>query len=158
MSRIFSSHSLLQDIFDEARDIRTLTSPRHASLASEIGTGSQVLLHLPDVRSPVRYLIDMGLRPALARHITRVYMKFVARYRQVFGSHFRRVIHGGCHLQPEYYRDMFVVQFKRTIQVWESQIMSTVCVWLCRARLTPATSHPQCMNVSAPFKTRLPRE
>ena len=148
MSRRLFSHSLLRRIRDEAREIRVLTNPHCPSPAPEIRTISQVLLHLPDVRSPVQYLIDMGLRPTLARYISSVYMEFVTRYRQVFRSHFRRVIHGGCHLQSEYYRDIFIVQFRGTIQVWESQFISTVWVWLCRVGLPPAASHPQCMDVS----------
>jgi hypothetical protein len=44
-------------------------------------------------------------------------MDFVARYRQVFESYFRRAIKGSCHLHPEHYRDIFVVQFRGTIQV-----------------------------------------
>ncbi|KAI0257183.1 hypothetical protein BJV78DRAFT_1357307, partial [Lactifluus subvellereus] len=153
MSRRFSSHSLLRGIFDKARKLRILTNPHRPSLASEIQTLSQVLLHLPDVRSPVQYLIDMGLRPTLARHISSVYMEFVARYRQVFRSHFRRVIRGGCH-QPEYYRDIFIIQFRGTIQVWESRIMSTVWVWLCQAGLPPAASHPQCVDIRVDSATK----
>lgn len=124
MSRRLFSHSLLRRIRDEAREIRMLTSPHLPSLASEIPIESQALLHLPDVQSPIQYLIDMGLRPTLARHMSNVYMEFVARYKQVFISHFRRVIHGGCHRQTEYRRDIFIIQFKRTIHVWSSQMMS----------------------------------
>ena len=158
MSRRFSplSLSLLRSISDDAREILMLTKPYRPPMASDIQTGPHVLLHLPDVRSPVQYLIDMGLRPALARHISSVYIEFVARYRQVFKSHFRRIIRDGCHLHPDHYRNVFIVQFKGTIQVWESQIVSTVCVWLCQAGLSPTVSHPQCMNVSATIsKTRL---
>jgi hypothetical protein len=132
-----------------------LTGPHQPPLAFEIQTESQVLLlYLPDVRSPVQYLIDMGLRPTLARHISSVYMEFVARHRQVFRSYFHRVIRGGCR-QPEYCREMFIVQFKWTIQVWESQIMSTVWNWLYRAGLSPTAYHPQCMDVSATFQNSL---
>jgi hypothetical protein len=149
MSRRLSSHSFLRGISDKARENLTLTKPRRPSTVSEIRTDAQVLLHLPDVQSPFQYLIDMGLRPTLAQRISSVYMKFVARYRQVFSTHCRRVIRGGCHIEPEYYREMFIIQFKGTIQVWGYQIMSIVWDWLCRAGLPPTASHPQCLDVSA---------
>lgn len=151
MSKRLFPHSLLRGIFDEAREIRVLTSLHRPSPTSDIRT---VSLHLPDVRSPVQYLISMGLRPTVARHVANIFMEFVARYRRIFRSHFRRAIHGNCH-QPEYYRDIFIIQFKGAIQLWESQIMSTVWVWLCRVGLSPAASHPQCMDVSAPLQNLL---
>ncbi len=85
MSGTLLSH-YLRGIFEEARETRLLTSPRRPSPASEILAMSP--LHLPEVRSPAQYLIDMGLRPALARRISSIYMDFVARYRQIFESHF----------------------------------------------------------------------
>ena len=154
MSRRFSSYAIPRGIFDQAREIRMLTSPRWPSPSSAICTESQILLHLPEVRSPVQYLIDMGLRPTLARHISDVYLEFVSRYRQVFRSHFRRVIREGCY-QPEYYRDIFTIQFRRTIKVRASQIMSTVWAWLCQAGLPLAASHPQCMDVSVSLQNPL---
>jgi hypothetical protein len=155
MSRRISPHSLslLRSISDDAREILKLTKPYRPPMPSDIQTGSQILLHLPDVRSPVQYLIDMGLRPNIARHISSVYMEFVSRYSQVFRSHFRRVIRGGCHLAPEYYHDLFIVQFKGTIQVWGSQLMSTVRAWLCRAGLPPTAPHPQCVDVSVTLRS-----
>ena len=135
MSRLLS-HSLLQDIFDTSRQIRMLTSPDPPSCSSEIR--DMLPLLLPDVRTPAQDLIDLGLGPVLARRISSVYMDFFARYRQIFELYFRRVIHSGCQ-HPEYYRNTFVVQFNSTIQVWESRVMSTARVWLCRARLSPTS-------------------
>ena len=136
MSRLFL-HSLPRDIFAISRETRMLTSPDSLSCSSEI---RDILpLHLPDVRTPTQHLIDLGLRPVLARRISNVYMDFFARCRQVFELYFRRVIHGGGCQHPEYYRDIFVVQFKSTIQVWESRIMSTARVWLCRAGQSPTS-------------------
>jgi hypothetical protein len=152
MSKRFSSHSLLRIISDEAREIRVLTKLHRPSRVSATRTESQVLLHFPDVQSPVQYLIDMGLRPTLARHISSIYMEFIARHKQVFRSYFRRITRGGCHLQPEYYRDMFIIQFRGAVKVWECQVMSIVWDWLCRAGLTPTASHPRCMDVSASFQ------
>jgi hypothetical protein len=146
--------SSLRTIFDGAREILMFTAPHLPSPVSE--TETQLQLHLPDVQSPFQYLVGMGLTPTLARHISSVYMEFVARYRQVFRSHFRRVIYGGCHLQPEYYRDMFIIQFRGVIKAWGSQVMSTVRVWLCRAGLPPTASHPQIIDVSVPRQTCLP--
>jgi hypothetical protein len=157
MSRILSSHSLLRGISDEAREILMLTKPYRPLPVSDICTENEVLLHLPDVQSPVQYLIDMGLNPSLATHISSVYMEFIARHRQVFKFYFRRIIRGGCHLQPEYYRDSLIIQFRGMIQVWGSQIMSTARIWLCRAGLHPTASHPQGMDVSAILQHLLPR-
>jgi hypothetical protein len=102
--------------------------------------------HLPDVWAPAQYFIDMGLRPALARRLSNIYMGFVARYRQVFELYFRRAIQGNCDLHLEHYRDIFVVQFRGTIQVLESQFMSATWVRLCQAGL-PALLWPQCIDV-----------
>ena len=135
MSRLFS-HSLLRDIFDISRETRMLTSPNSLSYSysSEI---RDIPLHLPDVRTPAQDLIDLGLRPALARRVSSIYMDFFARCRQVFELHFRRVIHGGCQ-RPAYYRDIFVIQFMSIIQVSESRIMSIARVWLHRG-LSPTS-------------------
>jgi len=135
MSRLLS-HSLPRDIFDILRGIRKLASPDSLSCSSE--NQDMLPLHLPDVRSPAQYLIDLGLRPVLARRISGVYMDFCARYRQVVELYFRRVIHGGCR-HPKYYHDILVIQFMSTIQVWESQIMSTARVLVCRAGLSPTS-------------------
>ncbi len=136
MSGTLLSH-YLRGIFEEARETRLLTSPRRPSPASEILAMSP--LHLPEVRSPAQYLIDMGLRPALARRISSVYMDFVARYIQIFESHFCRTIHGSCLLNPEYYRNIFVIRFKGTIQVLASRIMSNTWVWLSQTGQLPAS-------------------
>jgi hypothetical protein len=138
MSRKLFSYSILRDIFDASREIRMLTtgSPHRLSPAPEIRTMSP--LHLPDVRSPTQYLIDMGLKPALAKRMSTIYMDFVARYRQVTESHFRRAIHGSCNINPEHYRNIFIVQFRSTIQELQSRIMSISWVWVCRAGLIPA--------------------
>ena len=144
MSRRLFPRSLLRGIFDVSREIRMLTSPHQAS-----GNQTASLLHLPDVQAPTQYLVDMGLRPALARRISSVYMDFVSRYRQVFESHFRRV-HS---LHPEYYRDIFVVQFRDTIQAWESRIISTALVWLCQVGQPPTSSCPQRIDVRTPIYT-----
>jgi hypothetical protein len=144
--RLFSF--LPQDIFDVFHEIRMLTGP-HQAPASEIRTLSP--LHLPDVREPAQYLVDMGLSPAFSRRLLNVYMDSVARYRRVFESYFRRAIQGSCHLNLEHYRDIFVVQFKGTIQVLESQFMSAAWVRLCRAGLSPTLFRPQCIDVRFPF-------
>ena len=135
MSRPFS-HSLLRNIFDISREIRMLTSPDSPPYSSEIR--DLLPLRLPDVRTPGQDLIDLGLRPVLARRLSSVYMDFVARCRQVFELYFRRIIHGGCH-HPKYYRDVLVIQFNSTIQACESRIMSTAWVWLCQAGLSPTS-------------------
>jgi len=135
MSRL-SSHSLPRNIFDIPREIRMINRPDSLSCSSEIR--DMLPLHLPDVRTPAQHLIDLGLRPVLARRISSVYMDFCARYRRVLELYLRRVIHGGRQ-HSEYYRDILVVQFKSTIQVWESRIMSTAGVLLCRAGLSPTS-------------------
>lgn len=149
--RLFPSY-LPRGISEVAREIRRLTGS-HQSSASEIRTLSQ--LHLPHVGEPAQFLIDMGLRPALARRLSSVYMDIVARYRQVFESYFRRAIQGSCHHHPERYRDVFVVQFRGTIQVLESQFMSTAWVWLCQAGLAPTLFWPQCIDVRIHVYTTL---
>jgi len=126
-----------------AYEIRTLTRPHPPS--PEIHTISP--LHLPDVRVPVQYLTDMGIRPALARRLSSIYMDFVSRYRQIFESYFRRVIQESHHFHPGHYRDIFVVQFKGTIRVLESRIMSIAWVWLCQTGLSPILFCPQRIDV-----------
>lgn len=107
-------------------------------------------LHLPDVRAPGQYLIDMGLKPALAQHLSSVHMDFVARLRQVFESNFCRAIQGSRNLRLEHYRNVFVVQFKGTIQVLESQFISATWVWLRQAGL-PTVFWPQTIDVKIPI-------
>ena len=149
MSKRLFSNSLPRGIFDVAREIRMLTSPQQPT-GSEIEIRTLSPLHLPDVREPAQYLIDMGLRPALARRLSSVYMNSVARYRRVFESYFRLATQESCHFHPERYRDIFVVHFRGTIQVLESRMVSTACVWLCRAGLPPTLFWPQCMDVRIP--------
>ena len=150
MSRRLFSDSLPRGTFDVFREIQMLTIP-HQSPASEIR--GLPPLHLPEVWEPAQYLIDMGLRPALARRLVNVYMDSVSRYRQVFESYFRRATQRSCHLNPEHYHDIFVVQFKGTIQVLKSQFMSATCVWLCRAGLPLTIFWPQCIDVRIPVYT-----
>lgn len=152
MSRRLFSYSLLRDISDVACEIRILTKS-HQPPASKIHTLSP--LHLPDVREPAQYLIDIGLRPALARRLLGIYMDSVSRYRQVFESYFRRAIQGSCQLNPEHYHNIFVAQFKSTIQVLKSQFMSAAWVWLCRAGPPSTLFRPQCIDVSIPVYTTL---
>ena len=150
MSRRLFPNYLPRGICDVAREIRMLTNP-HQPPTSEIRTLSS--LHLPDVLEPAQYLIDVGLRPALARRLSSIYMDIVARYRQVVESYFRRAIQGSCHLHPGHYRDIFVVHFRDTIQALESRMVSTAWVWLCRAGLPPTLFWPQCIDVRFPVYT-----
>ena len=152
MSRRLFSNSLLRDIFDVFREVQILIGP-HQPPASEIRTLSP--LHLPDVGEPAQYLTDLGLKPALARHLSSSYMDIVARYRQIFESYFRRAIQGSCHLNPEHYCDIFVIQFKGTIQVLKSQLISAVWGWLRRAGLPPTIFGPRCIDVRIPVYTTL---
>lgn len=150
MSRRLFFNSLPRGIFDVTREIQMLTS-LHQPPALEIRTLSP--LHLPEVREPAQYLIDMGLRPALARRVSSTYMYSVARYRQTFESYFRLAIQERSHFHPKYYRDIFVIQFKGTIQVLESQFMSIARVWLSRASLHPTPFWPQRIDVKIPIFT-----
>jgi hypothetical protein len=136
--------SLSRYISDVSREIQMITGPHFPSPAPEIRSMST--FHLPDVPALAQCFIDMGLRPALACRLSNIYVDFVARYRQVFESYFRRAIQGNCDLHLERYRDIFVVQFKGTIQILGSQFMSAIWVWLCQARL-PTLFSPQCIDV-----------
>jgi hypothetical protein len=149
MSRRLFSQSLLRGIFEETRKTRMLMSSHQPppSPASEIRSIST--FRLPDVLAPDQYLIGMGIKPALARRLSDIYMDSVARYRKVFESYFRRAIQGSCHLRPEHYRDIFGIQFKGTIQVLGSQFMSAIWIWLCQAGL-PTHFWPQCIDVKIP--------
>ena len=138
------SRSLLRYISDVSREIQMLAGPHFPSPTPEIPPMST--FHLPDVRALAQNLIGMGIRPVLACRLSNVYMDFVARYREVFESYFRRAIQGNCDLHLEHYRDIFVVQFRCTIQILESQFMSATRVWLCQAGL-PTLFWPQCIDV-----------
>lgn len=153
MSRRPFSNSLLRGIFDVAREIRTLTNPHWLSPAPEIRTSSP--LHLPDVAEPAQFLIDLGLRPALARRLSSVYMDIVGRYRRVFELYFRRALQGSCNHHPEHYRNTYVVQFSGTIQVLESQFMSAAWDWLRQAGLLPTLFWPQNIDVRIPVYVTL---
>jgi hypothetical protein len=148
MSGRLFPRSLSRYISDVSREIQMLTGPHFSSPAPEIRSMST--FHLPDVQAPAQYLIGMGIRPTLACRLSNIYMDSVTRYRQVFESYFRRAIHGSRHLHPEHYRDIFVVQFKGTIQVLEYQFMSATWVWLCQAGL-PTPCWPQCIDVKIPI-------
>jgi hypothetical protein len=152
MSRRLISYSLLRDISDVSYEIGMLTSLHQPSPTPEIQT--MPALRLPEVWAPSQYLINMGLRPALARRLSNVYMDFVARYRRVFESYFRRAIHGSRHHHSEHYYDIFVAQFKGTIQVSKSKFMSAAWDWLCRAGLLPTLWH-RCIDVTIPVYTPL---
>ena len=153
MSRRLFSYSLLRDISNVACEIGMLTSPHQPSPTPEIQTMPP--LHLPDVGKPAQHLIEMGLRPALARRLSSIYMDIVSRYKQVFQSYFRRAVQGSYHHHPAHYRDIFVIQFKGTIQVLESQFMSSAWVWLCRAGLSPTLFWPHCIDVRIPVYATL---
>ena len=150
MSRRLFSQALLRGILEETRKTRMLISSHRPppSPASEIRSMST--FHLPDVPAPAQYLIGMGIRPALACRLSNIYMGFVARYRQVFESYFRRAIQGNCDLHLDHYRDIFVVQFRGTIQVLEFQFMSAIWVWLCQAGL-PTLFWPHDIDVRIPI-------
>ncbi|KAF8460972.1 hypothetical protein DFH94DRAFT_789963 [Russula ochroleuca] len=151
MSRRLFSSTLPRGISEVAREIRLLASPQQPP-ASEIRTLSP--LHLPDVWTPSQHLMNMGLRPALARRLSSIYMDIVARYRQVFESYFRCAVSGSCHLNPEHYRDVFVVHFRGTVQVLASRMVSTAWVWLCQAGLPPTLFWPQCIDVHVDAETK----
>ena len=120
------------------------------SSASEIWSMST--FRLPDVRAPNQYLIDMGIRPALARRLSSIYMDSVARYRHVFESYFRCAIQGSRHLRLDHYRDIFVVQFRGTIQVLGSQFISATWARLCQVGLL-TLPWPQSIDVNIPIFT-----
>jgi hypothetical protein len=113
-------------------------------------------LHLPEVWAPAQYLIDMGLRPALARRLSGTYMDVVARYRETCQSYFDRATQGGGHL-TEYYREVFIALFKRTIQAWGSQIVSIVRVRLCQGGAPQAAVRPERVDASTIVISKAPR-
>ena len=152
MSGRLLPRSLLRYISDVSREIQMLTDPHFPSPAPEIRSMSK--FHLPDVRELVQYLTGMGIRPALARRLSNIYMDIVARHRQVFESYFRRAIQGNGDLQLEHYHDIFVIQFKGTIQVLESQFMSATWVWLRQSGL-PTLIWPQSIDVKIPIFTTI---
>ena len=125
-----------------------LLSDTHGYTPSHLESSApQYHLQLPEVWPPAQYLIDMGLRPSLARRLSTVYMDFVDQHRKICRSHFDRASLGGCHLN-EYYREVFVILFKRTVQAWGSQIVSIVRVQLCQAGSREASIRPERVDVS----------
>ncbi|KAN0133217.1 hypothetical protein V8E53_008941 [Lactarius tabidus] len=125
----------MQDFCDGSRKIRILSNTySYTPTGLESSTTPRLHLHLPEVWSPAQYLVDLGLRPVLAQRLSSTYMDVVDRYRKICQSHFDRATHGG-HL-TEYYGKVFVVLFRRTVQAWESQIVSIVRVQLCQAGAT----------------------
>ena len=142
MPEIFS---YMRDIFDGSREILLLSDKHGVTPGLEPSTTSQLHLRLPEVWPPVQYLIDVGLRPALARRLSSTYMDFVDRYRKTCQTHFDRATQGG-HLS-EYYREVFIVLFRRTVQAWDSQIVSIARVQLRQAGVQ-ATVRPERVDVS----------
>jgi hypothetical protein len=145
--RIFS-RSLLQAISDSSCELRLL-SEVHRPTASRFESTTTSQLHLPEVWTPAaQYLIGAGLRPALAQRLSDTYVDFVARHRKLFESYFNRAMSKGCNLSTECYRDAFIVQFKRAIQVWDSQFVSIVRVWIRQAGVPPVAFRPEHVNAS----------
>jgi hypothetical protein len=138
----------MRDIFDGSREILQLSNTYGYTPAKlESWTTSRIHLHLPEVCAPAQYLIDMGLRPALARRLSGTYMDVVARYRETCQSYFDRATQGGGHF-TEYYREVFIILFKRTIQAWGSQIVSIVRVRLCQGGAPQAAVRPERVDAS----------
>ena len=154
MSKKSFLQSFLRSTFEETHKTRMLVishrPPPNINSASEIRAMST--FHLPDVQAPAQYLIGMGIKPALACRLSNIYMDFVTRHRQIFGSYFRRAIQGNCDLNLDHYRDTFVVQFRRTIQALGSQFMSAIWVWRCQVG-QPTLFSPQCIDVKIPIFT-----
>lgn len=136
----------MQDFLQGSREIRLLSNIYgHPPTGLESSTTPQLQLHLPEVLAPAQYLIDVGLRPALARRLSSTYMNFVDRYKKTCQSHFDHAARGG-HL-TEYYREVFTVLFRRTTRTWDSQIVSIARVQLRQAGVQ-ATVRTESVNVS----------
>ena len=137
----------MRNIFDDSRGIWLLSNTHgYTPTGLESSSTTQLHLSLPEVLAPAQYLIDVGLRPALARRLSSTYMDVVDRYRKICQSHFDRATHGG-HL-TEYYRKVFIILFQRTVQAWDSQIVSIVRVRLCQAGATQASVRPEHVDAS----------
>ena len=146
----------IQDFFDGSREIQLLSdSHGYTPTGLESAIASQLHLHLPEVWPPAQYLIDIGLRPALARRLSSTYMDVVARYKETCHSYFDRATRGG-HL-TEYYREVFIILFKRTVQAWDSQIVSIVRVQLCQAGARQAAVRPGRVDASTIVISKVPR-
>lgn len=138
----------MRNIIDDSREILLLADTHgYTGTGFESSTTSQCHLHLPEVWAPTQHLIDVGLRPGLAQRLSCTYMHFAARYRETCQSHFDRATHGRSYL-TEYYREVFTVLFKRTIQASSSQIVSIVRVHLCQAGAPQLIAGPERMDVS----------
>ena len=137
----------IQDFFDVSRKMLLLSDTHgHTRADFASSTTPQHHLHLPEVWPPVQHLIDMGLRPAQARKLFNTYMDVVDRYRNICQSHFNHATRGG-HL-TEYYRKVFIVLFRRTVQAWDSRIVSIVRVQLCRTGALQATIRTERVDAS----------
>ena len=149
----------MRDFFDGSCKIRLLSDTHgYTPTGVQSSTTSQLQLHLPEVWSPAQYLIDVGLRPALARRLSSTYIGVVDQYRNICQSHFDRATHGdGGHL-TEYYREVFIILFKRTVQAWGSQIVSIARVQLCQAGAPRATVCPERVDVSTVVVSKAPRD
>jgi hypothetical protein len=144
MPRIFP---FIQDFLDASRKMRSLSDTHghmHADFTSS--TTSQVHLHFPEVLAPAQFLIDMGSQSLLAHQLSKTYMDFVAQYRKTCQSHFAHATHGG-HL-TEYYRNVFIVLFRRTAQAWDSRIVSIVRAQLCQTGLPQASIRTKRVDAS----------
>lgn len=143
----------MQDFLDGSCKIRLL-SDTHGYTPTGLESSIPSHLHLPEVWAPAQYLIDLGLRPALARRLSSTYMDVVDQYRKICQSHFDRATHGG-HLTG-YYRKVFIILFKRTVRAWDSQIVSIVRVQLCQTGAHQVTIRPERVNASTIAISKLP--
>lgn len=138
--------SFMRNILDDSRKILLLSDSHGYTLTGlDSSTTSPHHLYLPEVCAPAQYFIDMGLGPALARRLSSAYMVSVDRYRKACQTNFDRATRGG-HF-AEYYREVFIVLFRRTVQAWDSQIVSIARVQLCQASVQ-ATIRPERIDVS----------
>ena len=138
----------MQAILDGSREIRSLSDLHcHPLLGFEPAIPTPQL-QLPEVQVPFQYLIGMGFQPTLAQQLSKTYMDFVARYRTTCELNFNLAIRGGCHLPTEYYCDLFVVLFKRTIQAWGSKFVSMARVRMCQVDAPQVSYYPERVNAS----------
>lgn len=145
----------MQDFMEGSREIRLLSDIHgHLPTGLESSTISQLQLQLPEVLAPAQYLIDVGLRPALARRLSSTYMDFVDRYRKTCQSHFDHATRGG-HF-TEYHREVFTVLFRRTTRTWGSQIVSIIRVQLCQSGTCQATICPERVDASTAITSEAP--
>lgn len=136
----------MRDIFEDSREILLLSDTYCSTPTGLESSTSQFHLQLPEVWAPAQYLVEAGLRPALAQRLSSTYMDFVDRYRKTCQLHFARATHGG-HL-TKYHREVFIVLFRRTTQVWGSQIVSIVRAQLCQTGVLHTTVRPGRVDAS----------